>query len=88
MNQRGDGSIRLFLALCCWVCAGLMFLAISGLAWVLRDGLGPDSVESHGWVALIRCLRQAGWSLLGPVALVLAGVLLYWSDAGRADQGA
>lgn len=86
MNRRRDGSIRLFLAVCCWACAALKFLTISAFAWVLRDGLGPDSVESHGWVALIHCLRQADRSLLGPFALLLAGLLLYWSDPGRAAR--
>lgn len=86
MNRRGDGSIRLFLALCCWAGSALSFLAISSLARALRDGLGPDSVESRGWIALVRCVRQADWSLLGPVAWLLAGLLLYWSDAGRAAR--
>ena len=84
MDQRSDGSIRLFLALCCWACAALSFLAISSFAWLLRDGLGPDSVESYGWAAFGRYLNGAGWSLLVPAALLLSGLLLYRSDARRA----
>ena len=84
MNQRGDGSIRLLLALCCWAAAALSFLGISCLAWILRDGLGPNSVASRGWVALDRLLNEAGWSLLVAPALLLSGLLLYWSDTSRA----
>jgi hypothetical protein len=84
VDQRSDGSIRLFLALCCWACAALSFLAISSFAWLLRDGLGPDSVESYGWVAFGRYLEGAGWSLLVPAAFLLSGLLLYRSDARRA----
>jgi hypothetical protein len=83
VDQRSDGSIRLFFALCCWACAGVFFLAISSFAWVLRDGLGLDSVESQGWVAFSRYFKGAGWSLLVPAAFLLAGLLLYRSDAHR-----
>ena len=77
MDHRSDGSICLFLAVCCWACAAISFLGLSFFAWLLRDGLGPDSVESQGWFALGRYLELAGWYLLIPAAFLLLGCLLY-----------
>ena len=34
--------------------AGLSFLPI---AWIIRDGLGPSSVESTGYEAILRCFK-------------------------------
>jgi hypothetical protein len=44
------------------------WLAFAPICWVLRDGLGPNSHESHGRVAVGRFLTNFGW---GPVAAVL-----------------
>jgi hypothetical protein len=55
-------------------CAGLLVFwltCIGPFAWLLRDGLGPRAVDSHGWAALGRFLMTFYW---GPVA-VLLGVL-------------
>ena len=84
MERRTDGSIRLFLALCCWAFGTIGLLAVSLWAWLLKDGLGPDSVESHGWRALERFWAGAGWALLAPTVLIIAGILLYLSDRRRA----
>jgi hypothetical protein len=32
------------------------WLLISPLCWILRDGLGPNTRESHGWTAIARFL--------------------------------
>ena len=59
----------------------ILFVAFNGwlilamFAWILRDGLGPKSVESHGWQALERffwCFYQ------GPLGLLLAAATLLW----------
>lgn len=53
--------ILLEAALLCWI-----FLA--PFAWILRDGMGPDSVESHGLEAVVRALTNFYW---GPIFLAL-----------------
>jgi len=49
-------------ALICW-------MMLAPFAWILRDGLGPDSVESHGLEAVVRALTTFYW---GPILLALA----------------
>jgi len=41
------------------------------IAWVIRDGLGPSSVESAGYEAILRCFKTF---YIGPI-LILLGVL-------------
>jgi hypothetical protein len=81
--DKRDGSIRLFLALCCWAASAYSLIALSVLPWVLRDGLGPEMVASHGWVAIQRYFKGVGWSLLIPAAFLISGFLLYRSDLRR-----
>jgi len=50
-------------------------------AWILRDGLGSDSVESHGWEALWRAFNFMGW---GPVLLAL--LTANWLCRSRAPR--
>lgn len=41
----------------CVICLSLAALSLvpaAGLAWLFRDGMGPDSVPSHGWRAMGR----------------------------------
>ncbi len=76
MDHHHEGSIRLVLAVCCWVCAAVSFLGIFLFAWLLKDGLGPDSVASQGWLALGRCFKSAGLSLLIPFAFLVSGLIL------------
>jgi len=66
-------SIRLFLILIDVLIANCVL--ISPLAWILRDGLGPSAVESHGWPAVWRMFLCFYW---GPIllGLVLGNVLL------------
>jgi hypothetical protein len=57
----------------------LFWLAVVGpFAWILRDGLGPNAVDSTGWYALARFLMTFFW---GPIALVLLAltVALTWT---------
>jgi putative addiction module component (TIGR02574 family) len=82
-ERQDDNSLPLFLALCCWLFGGLWLLGVSLMAWGLKDGLGPNSVESHGWLALARFWRAAHWNLFPPVALILVGCGLYWWDIRR-----
>ena len=46
----------------------LCFLPI---AWIIRDGLGPSSVESTSYEAILRCFKTF---YVGPI-LILLGVL-------------
>jgi hypothetical protein len=57
-------------------------LAIGPLCWLLRDGLGPGSVDSHGAHAVSRFLLTFYW---GPVlvALVALRLLVRRRGAGR-----
>ncbi len=63
-------SARLFVA---WGLLAFWLVGIGPLCWILRDGLGPNSVESSGWHALIRFNLTFFW---GPVALLLAGFVV------------
>ena len=47
------------------LCVGLPF------AWLMRDGLGPDSTTSSHWDAVLRCLNTF---YIGP-ALAVTGFL-------------
>ena len=46
-------------------------LCLLPIAWIIRDGLGPSSVESTGYEAIIRCFKTF---YIGPI-LILLGVL-------------
>ncbi|MFT7676315.1 MAG: hypothetical protein ACI8QC_000285 [Planctomycetota bacterium] len=74
--MRGALHTILFAGLVVWtMCAPC--------AWILRDGLGPDSVESKGWHAL----EQFYWTFYwGPVALSLAAAACIWTWASRKPQ--
>ena len=47
---------------------GLCFFPI---AWIIRDGMGPGSVESNGYEAILKCFKTF---YVGPI-LILLGVL-------------
>ena len=62
-EQDDDSNFSFLLALCCWLVGGLGMLSVSLLAWGLKDGLGPNSMESHGWVAAqLRFWSNASWA--------------------------
>ena len=43
--------------------------------WILRDGLGPDAVESTGYAAVVAA-ATGGWHLLVPGLVVGCGGIL------------
>jgi hypothetical protein len=53
----------------------LVWCSVAPLAWILRDGLGPDAVDSHGWAAFQRFLGTYHW---GPVFLGLVVISSGW----------
>jgi hypothetical protein len=83
MKGQDDKSLPLFLALCCLLCGGLGLLGVSLWCWTFKDGLGPNAVESHGWVAMTRFWRDAEIQLLPWAALVVAGCALFLWDLRR-----
>jgi hypothetical protein len=42
--------------------------AFGPLCWILRDGLGPNAVDSSGWQAFMRFFMTFFW---GPISLLL-----------------
>ncbi len=53
----------------------MLWCMLGVFAWAMRDGLGPDSVESHGWGAVSRLFWTFYW---GPVLVALALVFALW----------
>lgn len=56
---------------------------VAGIAWLLRDGLGPDATDAHGLEALARFARAFG-ALLGtpigaPTVVLAVAALAAWS---------
>ncbi len=81
MYRRDDSSWQLFLAILFWMVSLLILLGSSQFAWALRDGLGPNSVDSHGLLALSRFWRDVRGSLcLVVIPMHLVGWLFYWWD--------
>jgi hypothetical protein len=70
-SDRSNGMTRVALG----VAAGVLLLwfLLAPFAWLLRDGLGPNSVESHGLTAIARAAWTFCW---GPIAAVLAFLVL------------
>lgn len=57
----------------CAICLGLAALSLvpaAGLAWLFRDGMGPDSIPSSGWSAAGRF-----WEGFWPQCLLALGVV-------------
>lgn len=57
----------------CAIFASLMILAVSIF---LRDGLGPDAVESHGIDTLINCWDGVVLAIIVGAVLVVSGIIL------------
>jgi len=83
--QKGRGTLmRKPLAILFWVISALASLGGGFMVWVLKDGLGPGLVESHGIVALYR-FGSGMATVFGIFALppLLVGCLLYpWRKRG------
>jgi uncharacterized membrane protein len=89
VTKEDDSSTPLFLALCCWLFGGLGLLGVSLVSWTLRDGLGPNSVKSHSWLALTRFWRDAALPLLPWATPFVLGFVLYrWDTPGIRDSRA
>ena len=70
LQARGEFSLpRIFAASVMFLSGtALLFLAIIGpFAWILRDGLGPNSIKSDGWASVTRTFWTFYW---GPASLV------------------
>lgn len=63
----------------------LAWMALGFFAWILRDGLGPDSVESEGLEAVGRMFWTFWW---GPSGLLLAGLWLPATKRGAQSRAA
>lgn len=78
-------SIRKAGAVLFWALSLISVLGLVGLGWFIRDGLGPDAVESHGLKAVERIWESgAGWGLVclaSPLAVV--GFLVYPAQRKR-----
>ena len=67
--QRMVGALLMAMAACLACVAGFW-------AWLLRDGLGPDSISSSGQTAIVRAVSD-GWHLFLPAMfLATAGAIL------------
>ena len=67
--QRIVGALLVALAVCLAAAAGFW-------TWLLRDGLGPDSISSSGQTAIVRAVSD-GWHLFLPATVVaVVGVML------------
>jgi hypothetical protein len=60
---------------------GLLVIGLP-FAWIMRDGMGPDSMESSGMNAVVRCLQTF---YVGP-ALVILGLLAIAATVVRKAQ--
>jgi hypothetical protein len=49
----------------------LIWILIGPICWILRDGLGPDSVASHGLHAVVRFLLTFYWGALFAALAIL-----------------
>jgi hypothetical protein len=84
MNRNDDSSWQLFLAIACWGASLVILFLYSPFAWVMKDGLGPDALESQGLLALGRFWKVMRWTFgLVVVPMHLAGWLFYWCDRRR-----
>jgi hypothetical protein len=81
----GVPEMRSALHCAAWGLLAFWVFGAGPLCWILRDGLGPDSVDSNGWHAVARFLMTFYW---GPVALaLLAVVVLARKRDARAERG-
>jgi hypothetical protein len=84
MNRNDDSSWQLFLAIAFLGGSLVILFLYSPFAWVLKDGLGPDAVESQGLLAWGRFWKEIRWTLaLVVVPVHLAGWFFYWCDTRR-----
>ena len=56
------------------------------ICWILRDGLGPDAVDSHGWQAVARFLRTFYWGPITVLLALLTTVGLVWGKSSQPPE--
>ena len=61
-----------------WALLLLWVVGVGPLCWILRDGLGPKSVESFGLRAVVRFLLTCYWGPVAVILLVLVVLLTVW----------
>jgi hypothetical protein len=84
MTRNDDSSWPLFLAISFWGASVGVLLAGAQMAWILKDGLGPNAAQSHGLLALSRFWTEIRWTFgLVVVPLHLAGWFCCWLDRQR-----
>src|SRR5581483_5590489 len=54
-----SGRRRRRLLTISWIITGIVFAIVDAIFWILRDGLGPDSIRSTGLVATRRLAHDA-----------------------------
>ncbi|MGC4072029.1 MAG: hypothetical protein QM760_05845 [Nibricoccus sp.] len=54
--------------------------------WVFRDGMGPDSIESHGRVAFERFMEEFWIDALILIPVFITGFWLIFSEKKGANQ--
>jgi hypothetical protein len=82
IRESAGAYVRLFVALLLWFVSVLYLLGRCMFEWALRDGLGPNSVESHGWAASSRFFVGIQSDLMIAVIPIAIGCLLYPRDRG------
>jgi hypothetical protein len=76
---RSSVAHRKAICILCFAAAGYFLGASILLSWILRDGLGPDAIESSGVEAITRTARDAWPAVLISTAVMVAA----WKIAGR-----
>jgi hypothetical protein len=74
-----DRSVIRLLRYLSLACIALAMAATAGWTWLLRDGMGPDSIDSHGTVAWVRFWQMyAGPLLLGTISAAAVVMVCRW----------
>ena len=60
-----------------WLVAGVTLVWYAGWCWLLRDGMGPDAVESHGRQAFTRFMGDFSFATLVVAFEVTVGLVCY-----------
>ncbi len=69
---------RKLTALICWGFSALGALWTFGFCWLLRDGLKPGMIESHGLLAWQHWWASGGWPGVLVVGVPLVTGLCFW----------
>jgi hypothetical protein len=82
-----DGSPRLLLFLVLLLVSFCYLVWAALMCWTLKDGLGPDAIESTGLLAISRFWADMKWHMIiGSIPLLMALALIpscFRDDAHR-----